>query len=420
MIGLLFTAQSLQAQDSLYARNVIATLASPAFHGRGYAFKGDSIAADYISKEFGRLNLKSKTSDYFQSYFVSMNVFEQNTRIDFGANYPTTSFSDAMQIAMYSASVKGDFKIVPATDDMLLKTQKTSAFKNKFIAVDMSSDSMDKEVRKEWGRVIRNNLLKAKGYVVLKDKLSPYSPGAGTIKSEHTTVYIVKDSISGNLKKVSVDLDARFIEQYATQNVFGYIEGTRYPDTFFVIGAHYDHLGQAGRDYIFHGANDNAAGVAMMLDLARHYSLPENRPEYSIAFVAFSGEEIGLLGSFYFVDHPLIEMSNIKVMLNLDLVGTGEDGFTFVCGKTFPEEFEKFLFVNEQNGYPQDLVAREAAPNSDHYPFFKKGCKALFIYGMGKSGAYHHPSDTLENLSMGGYTRLVRMIVDYLNLDNSQ
>ena len=420
-----FTAS---AQDSLYARSVIETLTSPAFHGRGYAFKGDSIAARFISAEFSRLQLKKWTDNYYQSYNdFSINVFEGNTKIDFGKNYPSLSQSDAMQIMAYSAGAKGKFKIVSANDKML-NSKNLFKLNDKFVLVDRAKlPPVDTakikafhEKEEQWKDIIRQNSLNAKGYIVLNEKFGAYSPSSGRTKSSHTTIYLLKDSVSGSLKKVSIDLDARIIENYQTQNVCGYVEGKLYPDTFFVIGAHYDHLGQIGESYYFPGANDNAAGVAMVLDLARHFSLPENKPDYSMAFIAFSGEEIGLLGSKYFVENAPFPLENVKMMLNLDVMGSGEEGFTFVCGQVFPEEFEKFARINVEKNYAPKLLAREASSNSDHAPFYKKGCKAMFIFGMGKAGKYHHPSDTLENLSLGGYNSLFRLIVDYIKLHNAQ
>jgi hypothetical protein len=389
------------AQDSIYARNVIKILTSPELHGRGYAFKGDSIAAEFISKGFTRFQLKKWTTDYYQFYTISTNVFEGNTKIDFGKNYSSTSPSDALQIVANSVQAKGKFKIIPYK--MLVNNLRPSKIKNKFIVLD-----------KTQGEEEINSIYKPKGLIFLYEKLNAYSPRKGCKKSDCITIYLLKDSVSGALKNISIDLDARFIENYQTQNVCGYIEGTLYPDSFFAIGAHYEHLGQIGADYIFHGANDNAAGVAMLLDLARYFSLPENQPDYSIAFLAFSSEEIGLLGASYFVENSPIPLENIKLMLNLDVMGTGEKGFTFVGGEVFADEFNLFSEINTEKKYIENLIPREMTANSDHYPFYAKGCKSMFIFGMGQSGKYHHPSDTLENLSLGGYANLFKLIVDYI------
>jgi hypothetical protein len=395
------------AQDSLYARNVIKILTSPEFHGRGYAFKGDSITADFISREFSRFQLKKWATDYYQFYNISINVFEGSTKVDFGKNYTSSAPSDALQIVPNAASVKGKFKIIPYK--MLLNNIQPSKVKNKFVVM----DEADKDV-------VMSIFYEPKGYICLRKNLSAYSPKIGQFQSNETNISLSKDSVSGTLKKIFIDLDSRFIENYQTQNVCGYIEGKLYPDTFFVIGAHYEHLGQIGKDYIFHGANDNAAGVAMMLDLARYFSIPENKPNYSIAFLAFSSEEIGLLGASYFVENSPIPMKNIKMMLNLDVMGTGEKGFTFVGGEVFADEFNLFAEINTEKKHINNLVPREMTANSDHYPFYAKGGKAMFIFGMGKSGKYHHPSDTLENLSLGGYTNLFKLIVDYIQKHNTQ
>ena len=418
MFALPIFAFTSSAQDSLYIRSVIETLTSPAFHGRGYAFKGDSIAANLISNEFFRLNLKGWTKDYYQFYNFSINVFEGNTKVDFGENYSSSSSSDALQIVANSAAVKGTFEVIYSKKNMLKKNFNSSKITNKFVAVDMVKLAPDDKKKKQWNSLVYNHSLGAKGFIFIHEKLGAYSPLIGCVKSPYTNVFLIKDSISGTLKNISIDLDARFIENYQTKNVCGYIEGKLYPDTFFVFGAHYDHLGKIGTEYYFPGANDNAAGVAMILDLAHYFSQPENKPDYSIAFLAFSGEEIGLLGSSYFVENAPISLENIKIMLNLDVMGTGEDGFTFVGGEVFTTEFDAFAAINTEKNYVKKIVPRELAPNSDHYPFYQKGCKAMFIYGMGKSGKYHHPSDTLENLSLGGYTNLFRLLVDYINLHN--
>ena len=406
----------LYGQDSLYARNVISTLSSPEFHGRGYVLKGDSLAADYIAKEFQSHRLNTWNDSYYQYFDLKTNVFEGKTKVDFGESY-TSSLSDGFQIASYSSSIQGDFPIVKASRKMLNKLPANkSSFADKMIAVDMTL-AKDNEQKKLWTNIVQTNLLQAKGYITINEKLPAYSPGR-SMSVNHATIILVKDSIKKPLKTVSLDIESRYIPKYETQNVCGYIKGKLYPDSFFVIGAHYDHLGKVGKDCYYPGANDNASGIAMLLDLARYYSLPENQPDYSIAFLAFSGEELGLLGSFYYVEHPAFPLENIKMMLNLDMVGTGETGFAFVCGKAFEDEYKKFETLNNENNYAPKMRQGEASANSDHYPFYAKGCKTFFIFGMGKSGRYHHPSDTLENLSLGGYKNLFRLIRDYINLHN--
>src|SRR6201999_64747 len=96
--------------------------------------------------------------------------------------------------------------------------------------------------------------------------------------------------------EIEVSVGAKFIRNYTSQNVIGYVKGKDNPDSFIVFTAHYDHLGQMGKKVYFPGANDNASGVAMLLSLARYYSKPEHKPKCSIVFIAFGGEEVALLG----------------------------------------------------------------------------------------------------------------------------
>ena len=98
-----------------------------------------------------------------------------------------------------------------------------------------------------------------------------------------------------------------------------------------------------GKNTFFPGANDNASGVAMLLQLANYYSKPENQPDYSICFIAFTGEELGLLGSKYYVQNPLFPLNQIKLLINMDMVGTGDEGITIVNTSENLDDYEKFL-----------------------------------------------------------------------------
>src|SRR5690606_14083057 len=97
------------------------------------------------------------------------------------------------------------------------------------------------------------------------------------------------------------------------------------------------HIGGQGRDVYFPGANDNASGTTMLLELAEHYS--QNPPDYSIVFMAFAAEEAGLLGSFHYTQNPFFPLQRIRFLINLDLLGTGDDGMMAVNGSIHPAEF---------------------------------------------------------------------------------
>jgi Zn-dependent M28 family amino/carboxypeptidase len=212
---------------------------------------------------------------------------------------------------------------------------------------------------------------------------------------------------------------SEFYDAFQTQNIIGYVKGKVQPDTFLVFTAHYDHLGQMGPEAYFPGGNDNASGTAMLLDLASYFSDKHNRPYYSVVFIAFGGEEAGLLGSFYYVNHPLFPLSQIKFLINIDMVGSGSDGIKVVNGSVFKNDFERMVKLNDKNNYLKKVSPRGAAANSDHFPFYDKGVPSFFIYTLGdECKEYHNIYDTPENVPYTEYDDLFRLLTDFMGSFN--
>ena len=164
----------------------------------------------------------------------------------------------------------------------------------------------------------------------------------------------------------------------------------------------------------FPGANDNASGISMLLELAHHYA--QNPGKYSMAFIAFGGEEAGLIGSRHYTLYPLFPLENIKVLINLDLVGTGDDGMTVVNGSIFQKDFEKLVAINQDKQYMPTIKKRGTAANSDHYFFSKRGVKAFFFYTLGGIKAYHDIYDRAETLPLTRYTEFFQLMKDFINI----
>lgn len=204
-----------------------------------------------------------------------------------------------------------------------------------------------------------------------------------------------------------------FVPEIKSSNVTGYIWGKAVTDTFIVFTAHYDHLGMLGRYVIFPGANDNASGTAMLLTLAKYFSRPENQPNYSIAFIAFAGEEAGLLGSMHYVRNPIIPLKKIKFLVNLDILGTGDEGITVVNATKHPQEFGLLEQLNRENGWLPLVKSRGPAANSDHYPFSEAGVKSFFIYTMGGIKAYHDIYDRPETLPLNKFGDLFQLLIAF-------
>jgi hypothetical protein len=186
-------------------------------------------------------------------------------------------------------------------------------------------------------------------------------------------------------------------------------------DEHLVIGAHYDHLGlgeKGSRDKrskgsIHNGADDNASGVAGMLELARLFALVEDRPR-GILFAAFAGEELGLKGSYYYTSHASYPLDDAVAMINLDMIGRLRHDRLYLSGTELLPQLENFLAANLEsegvvlsNRFSGDL-------SSDHAAFSAVGIPALFFF-TGLHGDYHKPSDDPQFINFEGMERVLRI-----------
>jgi Iap family predicted aminopeptidase len=187
-----------------------------------------------------------------------------------------------------------------------------------------------------------------------------------------------------------------------SQNVLALLPGLT--DTVVAVTAHYDHLG-AYAGALFAGANDNASGTAMLLALAEHFA--GQRPRFGLLFIAFGGEEAGLAGSqFYVEQQPLVPLSRIRFLLNLDLMGNGDQGIVAVGGVEHSGALAQLSALNDSLQAVPLVRARSNAPNSDHFFFLRRGVPGLFIYTLGGPPHYHDVHDRPEALLFSRFAEL--------------
>lgn len=230
---------------------------------------------------------------------------------------------------------------------------------------------------------------------------------------ERPQLTINKAAAPATFKFVELEIQSKFLGGLTTQNVLGLQPGKNPGKGVLVISAHYDHLGRMGRTAYFPGANDNASGIAMLLSLAKHFAQPQNKPEHDILFVAFGAEEVGLLGSRYFVKNPLVPLENIRFLLNLDITGTGEDGIKVVNGSIYKEHFSLLQTLNKEKELLKQVAARGEACNSDHCPFYEQGVPSFFIYTLGGIQAYHDVHDKSETLPLTEFEDLYSLLIEF-------
>jgi len=218
-----------------------------------------------------------------------------------------------------------------------------------------------------------------------------------------------KGSIPADLNKVEINIVNEYNENYPTQNVIGYLPGQT--DEYIVFTAHYDGYGSYGEGNYNAAAEDNASGTVMVMDLARHY-MAGKKPHYSVAFMLFSGEEVGLMGSKNYVTNPLFPLDKIKLVINLDMVMTGQDGVFLFNGNGRPNEASIVHKINEKHQYMKNIENRDGVANSDHFPFQEKGIPAIFFLTKGPSGRGHGPDDTYDKLPLYAYENFFKLVVE--------
>ncbi|MCM4169114.1 hypothetical protein KCTC52924_00119 [Arenibacter antarcticus] len=208
-------------------------------------------------------------------------------------------------------------------------------------------------------------------------------------------------------------------KEVKTWNVIGLIEGNdpELKKEYVVLGAHYDHLGTGGgpssksdKIAIHHGADDNASGTSALLEIAEKLMANKSALKRSVLLVAFGAEEQGLLGSRYFVENSVVPLSQIKLMINMDMVGrlNGENHVYMGGAGTFPNGVE----LMKELGPPLNLspiVHAGSVGGSDHVSFYEKNISVLGIH-TGGHPQYHTPEDTVDLINFKGQKKVCEYV----------
>ncbi len=411
----LFTQYSLLnaglGQSIERAREIVKTLSSPNFHGRGYVNGGDSLAAEFVAREFKEAKLKAFQNSYFQPF-----------------SFPVNTFPGHMEFHV------GNKKLVPGKDYILDPESKGIKSKFKIVWIDSLFFKPGFDQKKHLKNGKKNALIYNIGYKKQLKKLEPsvrdlilqFSVIVEVVPKKLTfsvsgeegnqcIVQVLSNSLPSKSKTIRLNIKNTLIKNHNASNVIGFLEGKEKKDSFLVITAHYDHLGQLGYRTYFPGANDNASGTAMMLELAKYYADSSHKLSYSMMFIGFAGEEAGLLGSQYYVNHPFFPLGKIKFLVNLDLLGSGKEGITVVNGAVLPKQFSLLDSINKQTRGLSKIVARGKSANSDHYPFSEKGVPSFFIYTLGEITAYHDIDDKSDVVTFSKFKEVFYLIAEFLH-----
>jgi len=455
------------ARDSLLLESYVRTLASVRWEGRGVGTAGIDSAADWIAARMRAAGLRpgGEGSSWFEPFEVTTGVVAEAPcelragaeRYVLGDSLQPLGFSSngsahaRVVFAGYGITAPGyqwdDYAGLDAHDALVLvltqepgEMDSTSRFDGAINTpfADLRTKAINAREHGALGLLVANGPRWHAG----EPPRAPARDGEGYMTSGLLAAWISAGAADALLAPAGLDLaraqdaieaggqprslalpDSATLTvnvrrtRATTRNVVGLIPG-RDSSRTLVLGAHYDHLGYGGPSSLapnVHaphvGADDNASGVAVVLAAAQRLGARARRgwrPEHTLVLAAFSGEEIGLVGSSHFTDEPPRPIESIEAMVNLDMVGRLRDDKLQVMGVGTATEFPA-LVAAVNAGVPDarfDLKTSEDGYGpSDHQSFYKKNVPVLMLF-TGAHADYHKPSDTWDKIHYAGLARV--------------
>lgn len=401
MLLVLIVLRPCSSQDENYAHRIIEELSSPKFHGRGYVNNGDIMAGKYIAAAFKNKGLKAVGKSFLHPFDIAINVFPDTLvfRIDNDKMKPGKDY----YVGGGSSGVRGTYELRHLDTADLQNAEALSKSLEGKVAVLPAIAERDE----------RTYQLNAAGYIFAHQKKMYWRLSDATVAQPYFYIH-TRDSLIDNADSIEIHIQNRFYEHYKTSNVMAMVEGSTRPDSFFVFTAHYDHLGRMGSEVVFPGANDNASGVAMLLELAGYYAKPANQPEYSIVFMAFAAEECGLYGSDFAASEGAVPLKRIRFLVNLDMVGTGGDGIGMVNAKVEPKADSIIRRINRNHHLFPDIRSGGARCVSDHCPWAQKGVPSVFIFTRGEAYEHYHTPADKGPVPLTKWRELFRLLTQFV------
>lgn len=455
LLVIVSASASAQAQpDSLAVANMrtdIRYLASDSLHGRETATPYERMASDWIITEMkdAGLSAKGDSTGYLQAF-----TFD---------GVPLLGTKNSAQVGRNQLKMGADFYPVKWSSSGTVFTRLAKCRygivapekgRNDFEDVDVKEHAAAISIgspdgihpHSEWldyhdlGRRIKDAIAQGANAVLLyNDDPTATDPDSTLSKKVKPcgvpVIFLTKQGfkklgLDGEPIVVSVDIDRPVMTGH---NVAGFIDNGR--PNVVVIGAHYDHLGlgiegslHRGEPGIHNGADDNASGVAMMLQLARDLKAMPNARNNDYLFLAFSGEEMGLLGSNWWAKHPAVPIEELNYMINMDMVGRLDTNNTIIINGVGTSPAWSVLRPDTAKAVkpvkrdprkpkaPEPLKVKTTESGvgpSDHTSFYLKDVPVLH-YFTGAHEDYHKPSDDEEKINYDGMLRITRHIEDLI------
>lgn len=447
-------------------------LASEKLNGRSIDTPGIALAGDYIAAEFARLGLQpgGDNGSYLQPFEVATGVkVTQPTSLTLGNQAPLRMDQDWTPLG-FSASKKIEAAVVFAGYGITIKEYGYDDYrdidaKGKIVIV-LRYEPPPKHANSPFRKYPNNSVhaaLRSKasnardhgavGMILVdlhhQDNAKPelistrnssWRGGTSLVAAHVSRASIEKwletygvsltelrDKIDHEGKPASMEVRAgkALLEvnleeiRQRTKNVVAILAGSdpHLKSESVVIGAHYDHIGfgqygtrnSSAEGQVHPGADDNASGTAVLLELARRLTESDIKPLRTIVFAAFSAEELGLFGSRYYVNHPAVPLSSTKAMINLDMVGRLRDDRVIVFGTRSAQELSDIVkSAAKQLGL--QISDSDGIGQSDHMSFYSKKVPMLHFF-TGVHSDYHAPGDTWDKLNLQGMATISELVL---------
>jgi hypothetical protein len=428
-------SQKVKKSDQPILNNLqahIHYLADDKLQGRRAGTPGEELAMNYISDQFKQIGLRPKgTEGYYQSFDINEGR-QINPGTHFIINDKELTLHEEYFPFVYSPNINID-----ALPTIAMQETGMPWFLDlkDVIADNASNPHFDLKTYIHQ----QATELKVKGATALifyntseKDDELKFDGKDKSERSGIPVIYVTKSAAKKYLNDSSASIETKLKVDIGEKkrighNVIGFIDNGA--ANVVVMGAHFDHLGygedgnsmlRTGERLIHNGADDNASGTAALIELARLLKSSKlNKNNY--LFIAFSGEELGLFGSKYFVENPTINLSNVNYMINMDMVGRLNDSTkTVTVGGygTSPEWSSLLGGKNKKLPFVIKIDSSGTGP-SDHTSFYRKDIPVLFFFtGLHKD--YHRPTDDFDKINYMGELAIVNYIYSLIEKENKQ
>ena len=409
-ILLAFACIQLNAQDMVHYKQIVKELSSAKYQGRGYARDGANKAGRYLQKEFQKAGADEVT---IQPFKLDINTFPGKMELSVDGQKQTPGVDFTMR--EFSPGVHGTFPLyyidtANYNSEQIFHDLSLPENKGAFVVCDFW---FSYKHGADFRRLQTNGGAPNAGLIFTWEEPLEFYKAYGEKVVDKPIIW-VPYRFPKDARTITAHIDNKFLKDYECFNVIAKVEGRRH-DSCYVFTAHYDHLGNLGKKVFYAGANDNASGTAAIVTLANYYA--KHRPEYDMYFIAFSGEDANLRGSEWYANHPIVPLTQIKYLFNIDMIGDNNPVQYCEVSDEGMSGFALFEHINAEKNHFKALNRGKLAGNSDHYPFAQRHVPCIFFENEeGDAFKYYHTVyDTYDHLLTDTYEPLFRLITSFIN-----